>query len=465
MSLPRFVLAALFGCVPVFAQESFWIANRASSDLMRVSSFGKVLERVAMPTTLRSAHTAPDGKVWVVRFIQGTFDIYDPATGSITPVTSQNGSPFQIAFDAQGHAWITGGTGVQEFDAAGNFVQSIVLPVTAPLGITIDADGNKWIAHRTTPASVSRIDSGGVVTNFPFVGTTTMLPVTTVADFRGLLTSSHIWVIGDSSGDLVELDAAGNTLHIYPSGVTSLSGLTFDLGGNIWVCSSAGALIHIDASTGNVINNFSLPLGALALATDSEGRVLATTRVTFSGVGPPCEVRRIDPATGAIEVPGYLQYSGFNGSGTQSAISTPFQYSLVVNPFGDLDGDGEVNYVEITGGTSPIDAVSTSTFRVETFGNTGIGNAATVAVQASPVTLWVLGYSLGLIPPTPVPGFNGNLVIDPTQLVTTTFGVGNGSASIAIANDPMLVGFEFFVQGVTVAATLDFKNVSGVTIW
>lgn len=292
-----------------------------------------------------------------------------------------------------------------------------------------------------------------------------MLPVTIVADFRGLFMSSHIWVIGDSSGDLVELDAAGNTLHIYPSGATSASGLTFDLSGNIWVCSSAGALVNIDSTNGNVINTFTLSPGAIALATDSQGRVLATTRVTFSGVGPPCEVRRIDPATGSVEVPGYLHFASFDGSGTQSAISTPFQYSLVVDPIGDLDGDGEVNYVEITGGTSPIDAASTSTFRVETFGTTAIGNSPTVAVQASATTLWVLGYSLGLIPPTPVPGFNGQLVIDPTLLVTTTFGVGNGSASVAIANDPTLVGFEFFVQGVTVAATLDFQNASGIKVW
>src|SRR5688572_33354787 len=101
----RLVLAIAGLCLPALAQESFWIANRASSDIMRVSSWGSVLERVPTPTTLRSSTTAPDGKVWIVRFIQATFDIYDPATATMTPVPLPSGSAYQIAFDAAGHGW------------------------------------------------------------------------------------------------------------------------------------------------------------------------------------------------------------------------------------------------------------------------------------------------------------------------------------------------------------------------
>ncbi|MCU0867534.1 MAG: hypothetical protein MUC36_27450 [Planctomycetes bacterium] len=446
------------------AQESYWIANRASSDIMRITSFGKVLERVATPTTLRGCTTAPDGKVWIVRFGQPTLDIYDPATQTLSTAASQLGSPYQIAFDANGNAWVSGGTGVQQFTAAGVFVQSFPLTVAAPLGITIDADGNKWIAHRTTPASVTRIDPAGVVTNYPITGAT-MLPVSVVADFRGLLTSSRIWVIGDNAGQLAELDANGNTIGVYALGFAVASSITFDRNGNIWVGGTGGQLARIDPTTATVVNSYSFTPGPIAMATDSLGRLRATARVTFSGTGPACETRRIDPATGVIEEPGVLTFGGFNAAGTQTAASTPFQYSLVVAPFGDLDGDGEVNYAEIQAGTSPIDATSASNFRVETFGTTAINSTPTVEVQAAPSTLWVVGYALALTAPTPVPGFGGLLRLDPTTLVNTTAGVGSNSTPIPVPNDPTLVGFEFFVQGITVGATLDFQNVSGMKIW
>jgi streptogramin lyase len=464
MNLARLAVTIAVGSLPVLAQESYWIANRASSDIMRISSFGSVLERVPTPTTLRGCTTAPDGKVWIVRFGQTTFDIYDSATQLLTAVPSQLGSPYQIAFDAAGDAWISGGTGVQHFTAAGVFVQSYPLPATAPLGITIDADGNKWIAHRTTPASVSRVDPAGVVTNYPIAGTT-MLPVSVVADFRGLLTSSRIWVIGDSAGQLAEIDVNGNTIGVYPLGFSVASSITFDRNGDIWVGGTGGQLVRIDPTNGSVLNTYTFTPGPIALATDSLGRLRATARVTFSGVGPACEVRRIDPASGGIEEPGILTVGGFNAAGTQTALSTPFQYSLVVAPFGDLDGDGEVNYAEIQAGTSPIDPTSNSNFRVETFGVTSINNSPTVQVQAAATTLWVLGYALALTTPTAVPGFGGTLRIDPSTLVNTTAGVGNNSTPVAVPNDPTLVGFEFFVQGVTVGATLDFQNVSGMKIW
>jgi streptogramin lyase len=464
MKSSHFVAAVAATSLMAAAQESYWIANRASSDIMRISSFGKVLERVATPTTLRGCTTAPDGKVWIVRFGQPTVDIYDPVSQTLSTAASQLGSPYQIAFDATGNAWVSGGTGVQQFTAAGVLVQTYALTVAAPLGITIDADGNKWIAHRTTPASVSRIDPTGVVTNYPITGAT-MLPVSVVADFRGLLTSSRIWVIGDNAGQLAELDANGNTVGVYALGFAVASSITFDRNGDIWVGGTGGQLARIDPTNGTVVSSYSFTPGPIAMATDSLGRLRATARVTFSGAGPACETRRIDPATGLIEEPGVLTFGGFNAAGTQTAASTPFQYSLVVAPFGDLDSDGEANYVEILGGSSPIDATSTSNFRVETFGVTAINDTPTVQVQAAPSTLWVVGYALALTTPTPVPGFGGLLRLDPSTLVNTTAGIGNNSTPIPVPNDPTLVGFEFFVQGITVGATLDFQNVSGMKIW
>ncbi len=452
------------------AQETYWIANRASNDIMEVTPWGSVLQRIAMGTSLRSAHVAPDGKIWVVRFIQGTLDIVDPVTSTITPVTSTLGSPYFIAFDNQGTAWVSGGTGVQNFAANGTLIQAYPLTATAPLGITIDASGNKWIAHRATPASVSRIDPSGAVVNFPLPGVTTQ-PTALVADFRGLFNPSHIWIVGDGAGELVEVDDQGNLLNIYPTGLTSVGSVTFDLAGNIWVGSfGGGAVAQIDRTTGATLSAYTLSPSVLGLNFDSYGRLWATARVTFSGVGPPCEVRRVDPASGVIEVPGVLQSGAFAAAGTQSPISTPYQYSLVVAPIGDLDGDGDANFAEIQNGTSPTDPASNGNCHIDSRGAASVGSTPVFDVKAGAGTFWLFALSFGLVPVGSGytnPAFTGELRLDPAlALPVTLSGVGNASLPLAIPLDPAFAGLQFFTQGFRVGAGGQaFTNIGGLLIW
>lgn len=467
MNIPRFTLAALGTCLPVLAQANYWIANRGSSDIMRVSEWGSVQERVATPTTLRGCTVAPDGKVWVVRFIQATFDIYDPATSVFTPVVLPSGSAYAIAFDAAGNGWVTNGaTAVHQYDPAGNFLQTYTLPANSGLGITIDALGNKWIAHRASPASVTRIEPNGTITNFPLLGApSAMLPIGCVADYRGIGQPSHIWVTGDSSSALVEVDGAtGATLNVYTIPFGSLGVPTFDRNGRIWVSSFGnGNIVQLDQTNGSTLLSPTYAPNNISITTDNFGRIRTTARTTAPA---PCEVRRIDPATGAMEIPTLLTLGGLNAAGTQWALSTQFQYALVVNQTGDMDGDLEANVTEILNGTSPTDPTSNSNFRIESFGSTVNGSTATFEVQAAPTTLWVVGFAGAQLAPTPIPGFGGNLKIDLTTLVSTSAGVGNTSLPIAIPANPALAGFEFFTQGVTFnGVSFDFQNLSGMKIW
>jgi streptogramin lyase len=458
--------------LPAFAQTSYWIANRASLDIMRVSEWGSVLERVLTPAAgLRSANKAPDGKVWIVRFIQTTFDIYDPATQTFTQFTSPNGSVSNIAFDAAGTAWITTNLNVvHQFDANGLFLQTINLPVSNAQGITIDGLDNKWIAHRIAPASLTRVDSAGVATNFPITGAAAaFLPIGPIADYRGAGQPSHIWVTGDSATSLAEIDGAtGATLNVYVMPMASVAyPPTFDLAGRIWVSSFGnGTIVQIDQTNGSVLNTLTLPPNNIGISTDNFGRIRAVSRVTFSGVGPPCEVRRIDAFTGALEIPTKLTFGGFDAAGTPGAMNTQFQYSLVVAPNGDLDNDGVPNALEVLNGGSPTDPTSSPGFRVESFGVTQNGSTPTIDVLTSAGQLWLVGFATALIAPTPVPGFGGNLLLDPTTLLTTTAGIGSVSAPIAIPADPSLIDLQLFVQGVTFNGVgFDFQNVSGLMIW
>ena len=468
--MTRLILAAAVLCVaaPALAQTDYWIANRASSDIMRVSEWGSVLERVATPTTLRNCTEAPDGKVWIVRFIQTTLDIYDPATGSFSTAASPGGSFYQAAFDAAGTAWVTnGGSDLHNFDANGNFIQTIPLGVASGLGITIDGLGNKWVAHRVAPASLTRVDANGTVTNFPLVGVSTMLPIGPVADYRGFAQPSHIWVTGDSSSEVVEVDGAtGATLNVYtgPFGAVAYPP-TFDLNGRIWVSAYGNDnVVQLDQTNANVLLALHLAPRNGAITTDNFGRIRTSSRVTFSGVGPPCEVRRLDPLTGALEIPTLLTLGGFSATGTQSSISTQFQYSLVVDQLGDIDGDGEVNWAEVTSGTSPSDPASNSSLRIESFGSTQNGSTANFEVQTAGI--WAAGFATALGAPITVPGFGGALLLDPVALVSTSAGVGSASLPIAIPGNPALAGFEFFLQGVSFnGVSFNFQNVTGMLVW
>lgn len=461
---------------PLLAQETHWIANRASMDLMEVTAWGSVVTRVPMGTSLRSAHRAPDGKIWVVRFIQTTFDIYDPATNTITNVPSTLGSPFDIAFDNQGTGWVSGGTGVQQFAPDGTFIQSIPLPNAAPLGITIDTNGNKWIAHRTNPGSVTRIDMSGSIANFA-IGPATTQPVRPTADFRGFGNSSHIWLTGDPPaggvGELVELDDQGTVLNVYPMPNSSLGGIgpVFDRNGDIWVGSFGnGSLFQVDETNGTVLNTYLLPPSVNGLTVDHHGRLWCSARITFSGAGLPCEARRVDPATGNLEVPAVLSVGGSGATGTQSPIATMWQYSLVVAPFGDMDGDGVQNAIEILAGTSPTDRCSANIVGVNTSGVTLNGSTASIDVIANPTTFWLLAFADGRVAAgsgITIPGFGCELLLNPaTSLGATASGLGTSSLPLVLPTLPIFIGYEFFIQGFandTVNTT--FTNLTGMRIW
>lgn len=469
LSIPALCATALAAVAS--AQETYWIANRASQDIMEVSPWGSIRNRIALGTSLRSAHVAPDGKVWIVRFIQGTFDIIEPITGNRTSIVAP-ASPFDIAFDSQGTAWMTAGSQVANYDANGNLLATYPMPASAPLGICIDTAGNKWVAHRSAPASVSRIDTSGVVTNHPLVGApSTFLPVRVAADFRGLLQPSHVWVVGDGPSHLFEVDNSGATLNMYPLTPTGLSNIAVAPNGNIWTGNTGGTLLEIDATNGSVLSTYlQSPSSVLGLAFDLQGKLWATQRLTFSGVGPPCEVRRINPTTGNIEVPGVLSYQGNSGIGTQSALSTPYNYALVVAPFADDDGDGEVNYAEVLQASNARDPLSNSTFHAQSTGVTQVGNTPTVDVTTSASTFWLMAFGFGLVPSGggyTDPAINGTFYLNPTQILPVNLsGVGSNSIPFPIPNDPAFAGLEFFMQGVHIGAGgTGFTNVTGLLIW
>ena len=84
----RLGIAAAALASVIVAQDPYWVANRTSNTLSLVRPWGSVGQTVPTATNLRRVVVAPDGKLWVVRFIQTQFDIYSPAGVLLTTVTN-----------------------------------------------------------------------------------------------------------------------------------------------------------------------------------------------------------------------------------------------------------------------------------------------------------------------------------------------------------------------------------------
>jgi streptogramin lyase len=444
-----------------------WIANRNSSDITQVSLCGEVLQTVPIGTNLRRLKVAPDGKLWVIKFIQGTFDIRNPDGTLFLTVTASLGNPYDVAFDVAGHAWVSGGSGVEEFDANGIPVATYPLPISAPLGITIDVAGNKWIAHRVAPpGSISRIDGSGVVTSYALPPTSVIQPTQVMADTRGFGTDSHIWVVGDSGNTLAEFDMAGNALNAYAVGTTGLSSLALSPTGDIWIGNySNGQILQVDPATGNVLNTLLNTPTTLGVAFDSFNRLWATTR---QPTGTPSEVRRLDSVTGNADVPVMV------GMGTQSDLSSRHHFALVVNGSGDEDGDSEANLIELLNGTSPYDAQSNNRNSILATGPTAIGSTFTLQIVAAPSSTTSIAIASSLLPAPGIslPGVTGNLWLDPTTIVffgTSPFIItvpGFVPLPVPIALDPGLIGTVISAQGlVQTGASLELTNATCISIY
>ncbi|MAG58361.1 MAG: hypothetical protein CMJ83_18900 [Planctomycetes bacterium] len=464
LSLTLLVLMVIGGT----ATGQMWVANRFSSDIHEVSLSGEILNVANIGTNLRSAHVAPDGKVWVIKFIQSTFDIRNSDGSLFSTVTYGLGNPFDIAFDANGNAWMSGGSGVQQFDANGTSLATFGLTVGAPLAITIDVMGNKWIAHRVAaPGSVSRIDGvTGAVTNHSLPGTSNIQPVWVIADSRGLGTDSHIWVIGDGGNSLAEFDIAGNALNNYNVGATGNNGMAVDAAGNIWIGNFSNGQVNQISPAGVVLNTIMVSPNVLGLNFDAFGRLWVTSRVSFSGP-TPSEVRRLDSATGALEVPAQV------GLGAGSALSTGWHHALVVDSTGDADSDGDPNLIEVLNGTSPYDSQSNSFSSLLASGPTSIGSVFTLTGLTAPTNL--TGIAVSTAPADPgltFPGVGGALLLDPASLILAGTSPilltlpGAFVLPVAAPNDPNVIGTNLYTQGLTYGAgPTNFTNSTSVTFW
>ncbi len=400
--------------------------------MTKISACGEVLLTVDLskniPTgqttsaELRGAYVAPDGKVWVVNFIRPYFTLLDSKGKILQNInTNGNGSPFAIAFDKAGNAFISHpGSNVEMYDKNGKWIKSFAIGGN-PLGLTIDSSGIVWAANRTGPPSkLTRIDpTTSKWTDHPFPNTTKTLGGQVVAGYNGLLKKSDIFAIGDRSSELIHLDNTGKVLGTFTidPNSTTISAMTIDANNNVWIGSfrSPGNIYKFDTTQKKVVTTIANSPNVLGLVIDSHGRLLATTRVSFSGP-QPSEVRRYNVNTNILEQVTVV------GLGAGAAASSGFHRALVLDPFGDADGDGNANFTEVTKFTAPFDSQSHSRTDLRIVGSNKAGSTVEIHVHGQTGSSVVVGFSAKrLTVPLTNPAWVGALRIN-TLLPVFLFG-------------------------------------------
>ncbi len=436
-------------------QEKYWAAGGAGA--VQIDSSCHAHQTVA-PTGGRDIAVAPDGKVWIAN---GAVTILNPDGTLFTTITPTI-SAYSLAFDRNGHAWVSGTTNaVEQYDPAGVFVQSYVLPATNARQICVDADGNKWIAHRSgPPGSLSRIDGvTGVVTGHPLPATSLILPIGIFADSRGLLGGSHIWTVGDNrgAGEVVEFDSAGNWVSTtVVSASARLQWLSGDLDATgrttgIWVGDWGNGNLHrVDTTTLAVTTPNTFPFGVVGVTFDGHGDLLVSLR---AGTG----FLRVDPATGVTRSSAVINAT--------THASTRWQYAAVVDPLGDLDGDAQANVAEIMGGASPFDGCSRVDASLSTGGTMAIGGTMTLDAMAAPGTLTLVAFATGMAAsPLVLPGIGCQADVDPATILAAVALIGPASLNLNIPNDPGFVGFRMLAQALNDGAPR-FTNVTPIKFY
>jgi streptogramin lyase len=292
-------------------------------------------------------------------------------------------TPYGVAIDPSGNAWVTNETGSQlsMFNATGSAIANagVAVPTSGAQGITIDALGNVWVAN-TGANNVLKITAGGALSATITSGMAG--PVDVAADAR-----NNIWVANFNGNNVLEFNNSGSLQNTLTAGsaISRPTAVAIDFSGNIWISNSgAGTMTEYSKTAGLISGGYSdnALQGPAGVALDSAGRAWV------AGTGGP-------------------ELSGFTAAGTVAG-SAPI-YGVLNQPAGvavDSSGTIWVTNSSATGSLSQF-AAATGTSVAASLGslNTPVevavdpsGNLWTADSGDNSVTIFV-----GLAAPTTTP--------------------------------------------------------------
>jgi streptogramin lyase len=197
-------------------------------------------------------------------------------------------SPYGIAIDAVGDAWVTNeaGSTVTEFSPVG--MQTLNQGATGLFGaqgVAIDNSGNIWIANTAGNSAIKFTSTAGgaiTATNSYTAGGISG-PAAVAVDASG-----DAWFANFNGNSVTELSAAGAPLNSSPmtasGGISVPSGIAVSPAG-VFVTSGSGSVVKLSATgaLAATLNDGTLQ-GPVGVSVDPTGRVVATGFTTGTSV-------------------------------------------------------------------------------------------------------------------------------------------------------------------------------------
>jgi streptogramin lyase len=160
--------------------------------------------------------------------------------------------------------------------------------LASPYGIAIDASGNAWVSNEAGNSVVKLPNPASAFATSSFTGTGSILAPRGISIDR----SGNVWVANTGSNNVVELSSAGNVLSqtgYTGGGLSTPVAIATDSAGNAWVANLTGNSITELGPTGtpsgiSPITGSGALAGPTSIALDNSGHVL----VANSGSGSVC---------------------------------------------------------------------------------------------------------------------------------------------------------------------------------
>jgi hypothetical protein len=267
-----------------------WVANSFTDSVSKFSSSGSVLSG----SSGFSVAGGPENGPWTVAIDAsndawigppGLFKLSNDGTNLSGPSGYSGGglgTPFQIAFDGAGNAWVGNyGPNVTELSSSGTILSGANGYATGGeqgVGIALDSAGNVWTATRSTSiyaaSGITKFsNSGSVLIAAPPAdpGSNPWHPYGLTLDGAG-----NAWVTS-YSGDsccILEFSNSGTLLSPkrgYASGIVLgfVEGIAVDGSGNIWVANQGGSVSELVGAGVPVITPIAAGLPAIPTADGS----------------------------------------------------------------------------------------------------------------------------------------------------------------------------------------------------
>ena len=333
-----------------------------------------------------SVPTAPFQPTLTSSSAPNDFTIAISASGGGTLAT-----PYGIAIDAAGNAWVTNETGsaVSELSTNGSLLAS---PTTAGLagaqGVAVDRSGNVWVANTAGNSVLKFTLTSGAVTgtnSFTVGGITAPSAI-------ALDSGSNAFVANFNGNSVTGLNSSGVALGGSPftgssNNITVPSGIAVNSTGNVYVTSGTGSIVNLSNAGAFVatLNDGTLQ-GPVGVAVDATGRVLATGFTTGTSVGGAVSeftsggaAATGSPITSGISSPSGVASDGTSiwvANNTTSGALAQFNYTST-SPLSPIAGFGSLS--------SPVGVAVDSSGSVWT-ANSGSNTVSKFIGLAAPVT-------------------------------------------------------------------------------